>query len=440
MNIPDYQSYFLKKSFITIISITVKKVTYFSIILIAGLLSNLHVPAQITYTKDSILMGASYANEVYYSMANGEVSEAPRDSWDIAFRPSTFSASMITNDGTGVVLYTYPNADTSGWSTLDTAGLSNWPPMYNDPDDWENGAFNRNATDHPDYGWGVYNMVTHNLKGDSLFVIKLRNESFRKLWIVRKLSAQNTVIFRYAYLDGSNEQEITLDCNLYATKAFVGYNLAMGTVVDFQPAADSWDILFTKYMSIQDNGEPYIVTGVLSNPATSVVRYQPVDTSYLAWSVEAFDPGRSVIGWDWKVFDMGSFTYTCLDDLVYFVQPASGDVYKLVFTAFGGSSNGKVVFRKGLVSLASVGEEQQDENAVAVYPNPSTGQFQLDFSRFQGMVEGVEIRDLSGRLVYLTGAAGASRFFIDAELPESGIYIISILTSTGKINKKLIIR
>ncbi len=312
--------------------------------------------------------------------------------------------------------------------------------MYNDQDDWENGAFNRNAAGHPDYGWGIYNMVTHNLKGDSLFVIKLRNESFRKLWIVRKLSAQNTVIFRYAYLDGSNEQEITLDCNQYATKAFVGYNLAMGAVVDFQPAADSWDLLFTKYMSIQDNGEPYIVTGVLSNPGTSVVRYQPVDTSYLAWSVEAFDPGRSVIGWNWKVFDMGSFTYTCLDDLVFFVRPASEDVYKLVFTAFGGSSNGKVVFRKGMVSLASIEETQQDAGAVAVYPNPASGQFLLDFSKFSGSVEKVEIRDLSGRLVYHNGTPGTGQVVIDGEIRQSGIYLIRILTSTGTINKKLIIR
>ncbi|MEI6175058.1 MAG: hypothetical protein WCR01_15035 [Bacteroidota bacterium] len=144
---------------------------------------------QGTMKSDSVVMSAGYANEVYYSMENGIIQTSPRATWDISFRTSKRSSSILTNDGAGVVLYTYPKADTAGWASVDTAGLSSWQPMYNDPTDWENGAFSRNAKGHPDYGWGIYNDVTHDLTGDSLFVIKLRDGSFKKLRIVKKFSS-----------------------------------------------------------------------------------------------------------------------------------------------------------------------------------------------------------------------------------------------------------
>ena len=100
--------------------------------------------------SDSISMSADYANEVYYSMANGVIQSAPRATWDIAFRTSKRSSSILINDGAGVVLYTYPKADTSGWATMDSVGLHSWKKMYNDPNDWENGAFSRIAFGHPD--------------------------------------------------------------------------------------------------------------------------------------------------------------------------------------------------------------------------------------------------------------------------------------------------
>ena len=36
------------------------------------------------------------------------------------------------------------------------------------------GAFDTNQTGGFDYGWGVYNLQTHHIIGDSLFLIKSR--------------------------------------------------------------------------------------------------------------------------------------------------------------------------------------------------------------------------------------------------------------------------
>jgi len=85
----------------------------------------------------------------------------------------------------GSQLYCYPTGDTSDWESVDTVGMNSWKVLYNSPENWEDGAFNRNATGHPDYGWGVYNTVTHNVTGDSIYVIKVGNE-LKKLWIIKK--------------------------------------------------------------------------------------------------------------------------------------------------------------------------------------------------------------------------------------------------------------
>jgi predicted lipoprotein with Yx(FWY)xxD motif len=301
-------------------------------------------PPPVVKKSDSIVMSAGYANEVYYSMTNGIVQTSPRATWDIAFRTAKRSSSILINDGAGVVLYTYPKADTTGWATVDTTGLSSWTPMYNDPKDWENGAFSRNASSHPDYGWGIYNDVTHNLAGDSLFIIKLRDGSFKKLWIIKKLSAQDIYTFRHANLDGTGEHTVTEDLSSLTAIDFSGFSLQTNARVTFEPVKKSWDILFTKYMSVQPNGTPYLVTGVLSNDSLKTKKFYPVVLTYSDSGPGNWDSTRSSIGWDWKVFDMETFQYKVVDSTVYFIQPVQGGITKLYFTSFSGSTAGIVKF------------------------------------------------------------------------------------------------
>ena len=44
--------------------------------------------------------------------------------------------------------------------------------MYNSDTSWNYGAFVMNqSSDMFDYGWGVYNIQTHHIIGDSVFLI-----------------------------------------------------------------------------------------------------------------------------------------------------------------------------------------------------------------------------------------------------------------------------
>jgi len=44
-------------------------------------------------------MGPGYANDIYYSMDEGQIANIPRAGWDIAFYTCAISAGIIINEG-----------------------------------------------------------------------------------------------------------------------------------------------------------------------------------------------------------------------------------------------------------------------------------------------------------------------------------------------------
>jgi len=392
---------------------------------------------------DTVSMGSSYASDVYYSMENGTLATVVRETWDLAFSTKVFSASILINDGSGATLYTWANGDTSGWNTIDTAGMAGWAALYNDPDDWENGAFIRNAKGHPDYGWGVYNTITHDVVGDSLYLLKKADGTIYKIWIKVKTyaGAAPVWIFRYANLDGSGQQEITLNCTNYTTKNFIYFSLNVGLPIDREPPAADWDIQFTKYMAIHPTGSPYIVTGVLSNYNVGANKYTGVPRSFNDWDQQAFDPGRSVIGYDWKTFDMGTFSYIVDDSTVFFIQDQAGDVYKLYFTAFAGSSSGKVMLYKEKMSTAGIASPEASLQAM-VYPNPASGQTWIRLGFPYAETAEISLHDLQGKQLYhsvVPGQGEESVVPVPLEGLSNGIYVLRVLAGNQSFAQKLIV-
>jgi hypothetical protein len=398
--------------------------------------------SQVTMVSDSVSMGQGYANEIYYNMSDGIVSSYLRNSWDIAIRTRIMSSSILTNDGTGVILYTYPNADTSGWATMDTIGLKSWKAMYNDPDDWENGAFSRNAAGGLDFGWGIYNTNSHFITGDSLFIIQLRDGSIRKLWIQVKKAAEDLVSFRYAKIDGSEEQNITLDCNPYLAKDFIGFSMITNEIVDYQPDRSTWDIVFTKYMSVQ-TGESgydtvYPVTGVLNNEEVYSEKFMQIAPDFAGYNPYGWDSTRTSIGYDWKSFTGSS--YVIADSLAYFVKTKAGDVYKLVFVKFSGSSSGgKIIFKKSKVASVGTSDKTMDFNP-QVYPNPANDKIDI---WIPGTLSGsitLLMNDLSGRMVYKQNIPGTgTEYSINVTGLNPGMYLLKISSEKNTVLRKVMI-
>ncbi len=408
---------------------------HFTLILIFLLFYSFTSESQET---DSVYMGSGYENDVYYSMENGMYSMEDAQEWDIAFRTEAFSSAIFINDGNGAVLKTYPNGDTADWASVDTAGFSQWPGMYNHENDWGISAFERHALGHPDYGWGTYDMTTHNVTGDSLFVLKLADGTFKKVWIEQKVSAQNTYYFRHADLDGSNEAEVELDVNPYTEKHHVYYSIADDEVVDREPKKSEWDIVFSRYISMINGETPYIVTGVISNLNTPVAEYAPVSPDFTEWQTADFDTAKNVIGYDWKEFDMESFTYTVDDSLVYFIESQEGNIYKLRFTAFEGSSTGKVVFEKEQMSATDVEElAGAEENRLKVYPNPATTFLNVELPGIDDAQ--VWLYDITGQLVR-TGKLTDQNYRTNVSGLHKGVYVLRVKAGQNVSSQKVSVR
>jgi hypothetical protein len=395
-----------------------------------------------TPVTDTVLMGS--ANEVYYSMSVGNQGAINRKQWDIAFRASRMSASILTNDAPGVELYAYPKSDTSGWATIDTSGLYSWKKMVNSTTDWETGAFCQNQTGHPDYGWGKYNPASHDVIGDSIFLIKLRDGSLRKIWIVRKYSADNIFKFRFANIDGTGDTTVLLDCSPFAAKNFAGYSITTGQVVDFEPVASAqWDILFTKYMYTYPDGALQPVTGVLSNYGIKVNKFQHVAPDYRMWDIETMDSTRSPIGFDWKTYDYANNVYHMVDSLMYFVQDKGGNIHKLGFKEYVGGSTGRIVLQKELISAAGVDELGKSDFNAAVYPNPVSDVMNLVLNPGKSRLAVVSLLDISGRTVlsqrYELQVETLSTLRIPVSEVSSGLYIVRIQVGANVISRKVIV-
>jgi len=288
---------------------------------------------------DSISMGAGYADEVFYSLANGVVKTSARSSWDIAFSTDPMSSTILVNEGYGIELYTYPSGDLTAWDAVDTAGIADWPLMYNSDTSWFYGAFDRNDLGHPDYGWGVYNTQSHDVMGDSLFVIRLADGTVNKLAIWKRAAMTNAFTIKYGLISEAGVSK-EISCGPYTDKNFIYFSFASGEVLDIEPESDSWDLLFTKYW---DESIPYNVTGVLTNVERETAELRNADPDLADPATAVFDDDISIIGSDWKEFDMGSFTYVVEENLCYLVKSGE-DIYKIIFTGTDGSVSGKIVF------------------------------------------------------------------------------------------------
>ena len=411
-------------------------------LILNSLLISMFLITGSVYSQESISMGSGYENDVFYSMENGLVAVADRAEWDLGFYTSPWSAGIITNGGSGVDLYCYPYGDTTSWMSIDTSGIASWAVLYNGEDSWENGAFNRNSGNHPDYGWGVYNATTHNVDGDSLFVIKLADGTYKKLWIVKKISIENKYVIRYADLDNSNEMEKVLDNNGFLDMNFSYFTFAGGALFAREPVKESWDILFTKYQAMQPQGVPYPVVGVLNNVYTKANRFHTVAMDYTDWYTQELDSLKAVIGFDWKYFDMQAFQWSLEDSLVYFVNPLSDNIYKMYFTLFEGSSTGNIEFMKEMVSTMEVDEFATSNVEMQLIPNPATHAVSVSWNQELNSDAMLSIYDLSGKVVqtHRIGNGSGSKLNINVSSLKEGMYIVSIQSGEQVFNKKLMIR
>jgi hypothetical protein len=268
--------------------------------------------------------------------------------------------------------------------------------------------------------------------------------------IIDRLVRDTMFFVRIANLDGSGLDSFTVLKKNYRTKNFVYYNTASRTFIDREPASSNWDLTFTQYWSYVRTSptvsQPYILTGVLHNLNTSVAKTLRRDTASNNFSGLTFRPEISTIGADWKGFDVANNRWILSDSNSYFVRTASGAVWKLVFTGFGGATNGNFIFRRTLVQASNTQDVKAGKATFAVYPNPARGNnihLIYDLGAEGAKNAEVQIFDLAGRVVFRQDLPTTEGGLFDWQLPNmtlnTGMYFVRLQYDNKQTTQKLMI-
>lgn len=389
--------------------------------------------------QDSVTLGASYMNESYYSLENGEVQNLTNLNWDLAFDLSPYGGAIRLNRKTDV-LFLYPGSSTD-WSSLDTAGHLTWNQYNNGYESWSDGALNSPAdiSDPSDLGWGLYNGITHVTEGSRIFVIKLDDDSYRKLF-VEQLAA-GTYTFKYSNIDGTNEVNETIVKSDYTGKNFIHYSILNEGILDREPASADWDLVFTNYVLELAPGYFSGVTGVLTNStfrAITVSESNAVPFADAYYDMNPFQSEINVIGYDWKTFNSGTFTYEIEDSLCYFIQDENENVWKLIFTGFSGGATGKIFFTKEQVTFAEL-DGLEFENTI-LYPVPANDNLYIKTNL--DAISSISIYSVSGQLLKVyTDFVNEGEIVISTTDFNNGIHVVQITMDSGEIqNHKIIVQ
>ncbi len=292
---------------------------------------------------DSLVSGASYVTDIYYSLTNGVVKTQPRADWDLAFAITSKSISIHINAGSLDSLFLWKGGTIADFDkAAEKDSKANLATNF-DKTSWFNySAFEQNivASSPYDQGWGVYNMSTHDILGDSVYILKLASGALKKLALVSRLSSTSNYIFKIADLAANATVEtVTIPTATYSTKNFVYYSVVNKQIIDREPAKTTWDFVFTKYDS-RVTGNP-VVTGILVNEGVETVKLAAADTVKL-YNAVTFSKNITGIGFDWKHFNGASY------DIVnpyYYIHTIDGKYYRIRFKKFT-SKTGTTVFDK----------------------------------------------------------------------------------------------
>ena len=390
----------------------------------------------------SISLQPSYTNQSFYSMENGEAANVDNADWDLAFSTGAMSSSIRINAGMGTELYLYPLGDTTDWNTFNSSNISSWTPIYNSDTNWLIGAFDKNSTSMFDMGWGMYSMVTHFVTGDSIYAIKTVGGNWKKLWI--KQLANGEYDFQYADLDGSNQVNATITQSSFSDRNFAYYSLDQNTSLNREPASQDWDITFTKYIT-PVQGMAYSVTGVLSNSGVQVAQVDnlPDPNTYTDYTQHTMMTEMNIIGYDWKDFDMSTFSYVLDPNRCYFVKDFNDRVWRIVFTSFEGSSTGVIEFNTQEMTggSTSIINTNSDISTFEIFPNPIVNNdITIIYDNLSDYVK-LEIYDITGKSVFsdIFYGAGFKAKRVNTSNLKQGVYLVRINSEGTVLQKKLVV-
>lgn len=397
-------------------------------------------------TPVTISTGPSNADQVWYSLLNGEAARAALAEWDLAFELTGLTTGIRVNTAKGLEVYETP-ATFDGWDDLASPDPDAWTQIQNDVTRWDLGALNHgNNMEEGGFnlGWGMYNVGDHHMNGNKVYAISFPDGTWKKLRIDSLVSGVWNLT--YADLDGSNSHDGIVDKAQFPGKNFAYWSFGANASLDREPASADWDLLFTKYVELLDDEGttvPYAVAGVLQNRLVSAMKVEDVPTDEAEWSPGDMRSEINVVGYDWKNYDFAMGMYMVAPDRTYFVKDRPGNIWKIIFTGYGGGTTGEMSFTQEMVSATGVQEhEASRRGAIIVHPNPvSDGQARLVLDLPAGdatlkVFNGAGVQVLEETL---RGTPGLSAHTLDVGALAPGLYVLRASSAQAAATAKLVV-
>ncbi len=85
---------------------------------------------------------------------------------------------------------------------------------------------------------------------------------------------------------------------------------------------------------------------------------------------------------------------------------------------------------------AGVNESRMNSEEIGIYPNPTSGVFQISDSRFQ--IKSIKVMNILGETIYQS-QINNQQSTIDLRGVDKGIYFVQVHTESGSVNKKIVI-
>jgi hypothetical protein len=401
-------------------------------------------------TLDTVSIGAGYSQQVWYKLEMDKEVKSAAGNWDLGF------STRINRDA---AIWVNPNASlyravapASAWANLvvDTLALTPEKQQFNADSVWYTGAFNYTGDNVFNYGWGTYNIITHNVIGDSIYIMKTLSGAWKKIFI-EKLSYDTSYFFKYADLNGANEKRFELKKKDFSGKYFGYFSFSTDNIVNREPLSKDWDLNFWRYIGLTPDGtgklQNYPLTGIMSSDEVKVAKIKR-DTSNDKTDGLNFQTRINVIGADWKNFDQVNNRWTLLDSTAYFVKLANGKIFKLIFTGLGGSANGNMIFtREDIKAITSSSIENPREGVATfgIYPNPATdGGITLVYELGKTNAQDVDIQliNFSGQSVFnkkMPYSEGLQQYILPTLNLNTGLYFARIQWGSKMLTQKVLI-
>jgi hypothetical protein len=415
------------------------------------------------WKTDSAVTGSGYAKDVFRKLDNSYNDSAVGNNWTLAFQmipqggPSSNVAIFANQVRQGAMVYSLHYSAAAKFASLtpaDTVGRTS-QPLYNSNETWTMGALNQmsNPNNVFDYSWGKYNMATHNVVGDSLYLLKTQGGDY-KLWVQQYVSAPIDSIryeFRIAKFDGSGDTTVKIYRKNGFTNALFGYyNAVDRTIQSREPARNNWELLFTRYYEQVTQGPTtamYPVTGILQNVGVTVAEVVQADADAAAMNYRSntFSSDIHTIGSDWKTFNMQTNAYVIDTAKNYLIRSdISGKYYQLRFTGFSGTSAGKYWYKyRELGTTLAVNNVAEPVQAFMLAPNPTSAETQILLDVKSGETARLLVTDAMGRTIQSNNLklnAGLNGYQLSLGAVPAGTYFVTVATGSWTKTAQLLIQ